>query len=66
MGQGHLERIPALTEPATVPNRFRAYNDFTFYGTHRMRTANAAFRFLDATNQAFRQLDGKLLHDEHQ
>lgn len=53
IGHGHLERMPALADPTSIPNRFRGYNDFTYYGSHRMRTANAAFRFLDATNQAF-------------
>lgn len=61
IGQGHLERIPALADPSSIQNRFRGYNDFTYYGTHRMRTANAAFRFLDATNQAFQRLDGGVL-----
>jgi hypothetical protein len=57
LGRGHLDRIPALTAPETIPNRFRAYNDFTFYGTHCLRTANAAFRFLDTVNHGFQQLE---------
>lgn len=56
-GNRNLNRIGALTAPEKIENRFRAYNEFTFAATHGMRTANAAFNFLDATNAGFIRLD---------
>lgn len=43
--------------PLEASHRFEAYNRLTDYATHRMRTAQSAFRFLDLVNSVFQSLN---------